>query len=402
MGFIKAATGAIAGNLSDQWKEMFYCDSLGTDTLLAKGQIRRNERTSNVKSDENVISNGSLVIVNSGQAAAIIEQGSISEFISEPGSYQYDNQLSPTIFSDNLSDGVKASFTNISRRFSFGGDTGVDQRVYYFNLKEIVGNKYGTATPIPFRVVDGNIGLDIDVAVRCNGEFSFQIVDPIKFYSNISGNVADHYEKGQLSGQLRTELLTALQPAFASLSAQGIRYSAIPAHTEEITKILQQLLSEKWEQLRGLRIISFGINSIAADDKDSAIIKELQKNAVMRDPSMAAATLTSAQAEAMVKAADNQGDGGAFLAFANLGMAQRAGGTNINDLFQTYSHQPAPQQSAETTWICSHCNTENTGKFCKNCGRQHETNVLCPNCGYGIRSNENAKFCPECGHPMSK
>lgn len=402
MGFIKAAAGAIAGNLSDQWKEMFYCDSLGADTLLAKGQVRHNERTSNSKGDENIISNGSIVIVNSGQAAAIIEQGSISEFISEPGSYQYDNQLSPTIFAGNLSDGVKESFSNISRRFSFGGDTGVDQRVYYFNLKEIVGNKYGTATPIPFRVVDNNIGLDIDVAVRCNGEFSFQIVDPIKLYSNISGNVTNHYGREQLSGQLRTELLTALQPAFAALSAQGIRYSAIPAHTEAITQLLQNLLSEKWERLRGLRIVSFGINSIAADDKDSAIIKELQKNAVMRDPGMAAATLTSAQAEAMVKAADNQGDGGAFLAFANLGMAQRAGGTNINDLFQAYSHQPSPQQSDETTWLCFKCGTENTGKFCKNCGQRHDTSKVCSNCGHEIHSNENAKFCPECGHPLAK
>ncbi|KAA8817941.1 virion core protein (lumpy skin disease virus) [Bifidobacterium rousetti] len=407
MGLIRAALGSVSGNLADQWKEMFYCDSLDSDILVAKGIKRQNQRTSNVKGDENVITSGSLVIVNAGQAAAIVEQGNVVEFVAEPGEYQYDNTISPTFFEGELGDSAKASFGNVAKRFSYGGDTGVDQRVYYFNLKEIVSNKYGTATPIPFRVVDTNIGLDIDIALRCNGEYSFKIIDPIKFYENLSGNIEDRYDKNRITNQMRSELLTALQPALAQLSSAGIRYSEIPLHAQELTRILQHLLSEKWEDLRGIRIVSFGINSIAPDEKDAELIKQLQRDAVMRDPTMAAATLTKAQAEAMVKAAENQGEAGAFMAFANLGMARAQGGFSPDALYRMQKESNVPTSSASTpssnncSWICRKCGSNNRGKFCSECGSPRDDKQQCSSCGWKSMDSKQVNFCPECGAKLN-
>ena len=219
MGLIKAITGAAGGVLADQWKEFFYCDSIEPDVLVVKGQKRTSDkRSSNTNGEDNIISNGSKIAVNDGQCMIIVEQGKVAEICAEPGEFTYDSSTEPSIFSGNLGDSIKATFLNIGKRFTFGGDTAKDQRVYYFNTKEIIGNKYGTANAVPFRVVDNNIGLDIDISIKCFGEYSYKIVDPILFYTNVCGNVDDEYERASIDSQLKTELLTALQPAFAKIS----------------------------------------------------------------------------------------------------------------------------------------------------------------------------------------
>ncbi len=335
MALIKAALGALTGNLADQWKEMIYCESLDAHVLCAKGQKRVGSRSSNTKGDDNIISNGSIVVVNDGQCMVIVEQGKVVDFCAEPGEFTYDSKAAPSVFAGNLGSSIVDTFKNIGKRFTFGGDTGLDQRVYYFNTKEIMGNRYGTPTPVPFRVVDNNIGLDMDIAVRCNGEFSFKLADPLLFYQNVCGNVEDEYTRDQIASQLRSELLTALQPAFARISEMGIRYSAVPAHTEEVSQALSDILSKKWRETRGIQIVAFGVNAIAADPEDEKTIKELQRTAVMRDPRMAAANLASAQGDAMRTAAGN--DSGAFVGFAGMNMAQMAGGMggmNAQQLFQ--------------------------------------------------------------------
>ena len=421
MGLIKAALGSAGGALADQWKEMIYCESIPADVLVRKGQKRTGGRSGNTKGSDNVITNGSIVIVNDGQCMVIVEQGKVVEFCAEPGEFTYDTSLAPSMFTGGLGKGLLDTFKNIGKRFTFGGDTGVDQRVYYFNTKEIVGNKYGTANPVPFRVVDRNIGLDIDISVRCNGEYSYKIVDPLLFYTNVCGNVEGDYNRSEIQGMLRTELLTALQPAFAKISAEGVRYSAVPAHTAELAEALNEQLSAKWTELRGLKIVSFGVSTIVADAEDEQMIKDLQKTAVMRDPRMAAAMLTNAQADAMVGAANNAS--GAMLGFAGMNMANGMGGVNAASLYQMGGQQPgmggmggmgqsqqpqggpaAPAAApAADSWTCPSCGASNTGKFCMECGHPKPApqpkpasgSWTCPSCG----ASNTGKFCMECGTP---
>lgn len=441
MGLIRAITSAAGGVMADQWKEYFYCEALETDVLVTKGKKRTSKRSgANNKGEDNIISNGSLVAVNEGQCMIIVDQGKVVEFCAEAGEFQYDSSSEPSLFCGNLGENIKKTFNTIGKRFTFAGDTAKDQRIYYFNTKEIMGNKYGTANPVPFRVVDNNIGLDIDISIRCNGEYSYRIMDPLLFYSNVCGNVTEDYERSEIDSQLKTELMTALQPAFARISAMGIRYSAVPAHTMELADALNEVLSEKWAQLRGIEIVSFGINAMKASQEDEDMIKELQRNAVLRNPNMAAATLAGAQAEAMKAAASNK-SAGPMMAFAGMNMAAQ-GGMNAQQLFQMgqQAAQTAAQNSAPTAkapeparmagWTCSCGHAGNTGKFCSECGKEKpaaegwtcacgainkgkfcsecgakkpagEPLYRCDKCGWEPEDPKNPpKFCPECGDPF--
>ena len=296
MGLIKAALGAAGGVLADQWKEYFYCESIPENVMAVKGQRRVSGRSSNTKGSENIISNGSVVAVADGQCMIIVDQGKVAELCAVPGEFVYDSSTEPSIFSGQLGTSIVGTFKNIGKRFTFGGEPPKDQRVYYFNTKELIGNKYGTPSPVPFRVVDQRAGIDIDIAIRCFGEYSYRICDPILFYTNVCGNVGENYTRDRLDGQLKTELLTALQPAFAKISEMGIRYSALPGHTMELADALNEVLSGKWRNLRGLEIVSFGVSSVKASEEDEQMLKEMQRNAAFMDPTRAAAHLVGAQA----------------------------------------------------------------------------------------------------------
>ena len=402
MGLIKAMTGAAGGVMADQWKEYFYCDSLPENVLAARGYKRVSGRSSNRGSD-NIISNGSIIAVADGQCMMIVEQGKIVELCAEPGEFVYDTSTEPSIFSGKLGDAILATFKNIGKRFTFGGEAPKDQRVYYFNTKELIGNKYGTPSPVPFRVVDQRAGIDIDIAIRCFGEYSYRICDPILFYTNVCGNVGADYTRDRLDGQLKTELLTALQPAFAKISEMGIRYSALPGHTMELAEALNDVLSSKWKNLRGLEIVSFGVSSVKASEEDEQMIKELQRNVAFMDPTRAAAHLVGAQASAMQSAAANQGAGPA-MAFMGMNMAGNMGGMNAQSLYQMGAQQPAPaapapQPAAPAGWSCTCGQTGITGKFCPECGAKKPEpksaagSWKCPSCGATV----TGKFCPECG-----
>lgn len=392
MGLLKAGVGALGGVLADQWREYFYCEALESDVLVAKGMKRTSKRSSNTKGNENIISNGSIVAVADGQCMIIVEQGRIAEICAEPGEFVYDSSTEPTIMYGGLSmENIKKSFAEIGKRFTFGGEAPKDQRIYYFNTKEILGNKYGTVNPVPFRVVDRNIGLDIDIAIRCNGEFSYKIVDPIMFYKNVCGNVEDEYTRSEIDSQLKSELMTALQPAFAKISEMGIRYSALPGHAIELADALNEVLSRKWTEMRGIKVWSFGVNSVTAPKEDEDMIKELQRNAVFRNPTMAGAHLVGAQAQAMQDAANNEA--GAMTGFMGMGFAQQTGGVNAQNLFAMGQQQQAQPQTAPQNngWKCS-CGATNTGKFCTECGKPQVTGWTC-NCG----AVNQGKFCANCG-----
>ena len=401
MGLIKAALGAAGGVMGDQWKEYFYCEALPENVLAVKGRKKVSGRSSNRFGEDNIISNGSVVAVADGQCMLIVEQGKIVEVCAEPGEFVYDSSTEPSIFSGSLGSSIAAVFENIGKRFTFGGEAPKDQRVYYFNTKELVGNKYGTPSPVPFRVVDKNIGLDVDISIRCFGEYSYRMSNPLLFYTNICGNVSGEYTRDKIEGQLKTELLTALQPAFAKISDMGIRYSALPGHTMEMAQALNEVLSAKWRDLRGLEIVSFGVSSVKASEEDEKMIKELQRNATFRDPGMAAAHLVGAQAAAMQSAAANE-NAGAAMAFMGMNMASNAGGINAQELFQmsaqrqAHAQQSAPKAAAPAgdAWVCPQCSVSVTGKFCPECGaKRPQANTWTCSCG----AVNKGKFCSECG-----
>ena len=426
MGLLKAAIGAVGGVLADQWLEFFYCDSLPANVMAVKGQKRVSGRSSNTKGEENIISNGSGIAVADGQCMIIVEQGLIVDFCSEPGQYTFQSGGEPSLFAGGgLGQNALASLKSVFERFKYGGSPGKDCRVYYFNMKELIGNKYGTPSPVPFRVVDQNIGLDIDISIRCHGEYSYKLTNPMLFFKNVCGNVADSYKRETIDSQLKTELMTALQPAFAKISAMGIRYSMLPGHTMELADALNEVLSAKWRDLRGIEIVSFGVSSVKASDEDEAMIKELQRNATFRNPTMAAAHLVGAQASAMQAAASNESAGPA-MAFMGMNMANQAGGMNTQNLYamgaqqQTQQPQPAPyapmqpgapaappppqnapaQQQTQpggAGWSCECGQTGNTGKFCSDCGKPQPQQPDGWTCGCGVVNK--GKFCAECGKP---
>lgn len=447
MGLIKAGMEAFGGTMADQWKEFFYCDAMEKDVMVTKGKKRTSSRSSNTKGNDNIISNGSVIAVADGQCMMIVEQGKIVEVCAEPGEFKYDTSTEPSIFAGSLGESIKATFKTVGKRFTFGGDTGKDQRVYYFNTKELVDNKFGTPNPIPFRVVDSKIGLDVDVSVRCSGVYSYKISDPLLFYTNVCGNVEQDYTRDELDRQLKTEFISALQPAFGRLSDLELRPNQIVTHNTELENAMNTALSAKWGELRGLKVVSIALGSVTLPEEDAEMIKQLQRTAVLQNPNMAGATLAGAQADAMKAAASNSA--GAMTGFMGMGMAMNTGGMNAQNLFAMGQQQAAAQQAASRapsqqaasktssqqaaasgTWTCScgtvatgrfcpecgsakpvenqgwtcSCGTVNKGKFCQNCGMKKPEGVplyKCDKCGWEPEDPSHPpKFCPECGDPF--
>lgn len=410
MGLIKAGMGAIGGTLADQWKEYFYCEAMEKDVMVTKGKKRTSSRSSNTKGNNNIISNGSVTAVADGQCMIIVEQGKIVDVCAEPGEFQYNASTEPSIFTGSLGEGIKNTFRTIGKRFTFGGDTGKDQRVYYFNTKELVDNKFGTPNPIPFRVVDSKIGLDVDVSVRCSGIYSYKIADPLLFYTNVCGNVEQDYTRDELDRQLKTEFISALQPAFGRLSDLELRPNQIVSHNTELEDAMNVALSQKWGELRGLKVVSIALGSVTLPDEDAEMIKQLQRTAVLQNPNMAGATLVGAQADAMKAAASNTS--GAMAGFMGMGLAMNAGGgMNAQNFFamgqqqQQQAQAMQPQAAQAGGWTCS-CGTVNQGRFCQNCGaRKPEGAPLyrCDKCGWQPQDPTHPpKFCPECGDPFDE
>jgi len=394
MGLLLAGIGALTGALSEQWRDYYYCEALPNDVLVVKGRKREGRRSSNRWGSDNIITDGSIIAVNDGQCMMIVENGKIADFCAQPGEFIYEDSEPSLMYGTLDKKKIESFFDQVVRRLTFGGGEGRDQRVYYFNTKEIMGNKYGTPNAVPFRVIDKNIGLDMDISIRCHGEYSYKIVNPMLFYTNVCGNIEGSYTRDRLDMQLKTELMTALQPAFAKISAMGIRYSELPGHTYEIADALNEVLSKKWSNTRGIEVASFGISSIVASDEDEDTIKRLQSSAVMRDPGMAAAAIAGAQAEAMVAAAKNES--GAANAFMGVNMAAQTGGMTAQGLYAMANS--AASQPAADAWNCSNCGAVGrTGKFCSECGTARPAGGwYCSNCG---AANSSGKFCSQCGTP---
>ena len=393
MGLIQALGATLTTVLADQWREYFYCESLPENVLMRKGVKRTSGKSSNTKGSENIISNGSIIAVNDGQCMMIVDQGGIVEFTAQPGEFIWDKSTEPSIFYGSLGDNLKKTWEVLKKRFTMGGDTAKDQRIYYFNIKEIIGNKYGTANPVGFRVYYPNINLDTEIGIRCFGEYSYKLTDPMLFYKNVAANVSGDYTRDRIDSQLKSEFLTALQPAFARISDMGIRYSALPGHTMELANSMNEVLSPKWSELRGISIVSVGVSSVNANPEDEERIKKLQNAA-------ASTYGTMAYGEALQSAASNEN--GSIMGFMGMNMlgntANSGGGVGGLHMYQPPTQQPAaPAAAVPAGWTCPKCGkTGNTGKFCAECGEkkpEEPKGWTCPKCG----TLNKGKFCQECG-----
>ena len=405
MGLIKAGIGAVSGVLADQWKEFFYCESLTNDVLMVKGQKRISKRSSNKKASDNIISNGSGIAVADGQCMIIVEQGKVVEFCAEPGEFTYDSSTEPSIFTGKLGTSIKETFKQIGKRFTYGGDTGKDQRVYYFNTKDILDNKFGTPAPIIFEVVNKRLGMSKTVNVRCNGTYTYSITDPILFYTKLAGNVTTEYRREQIDAQLKADFIDALQPAFAELTELELRPAQIPAHTKELKEAINHAMQTEWTERRGITVQSIAIGPISLTPEDMKKISEMEDAATMgSNPFMMAGRMTNATADAMNAAAANAG--GAMNGFIGMNMAGGAMGggfgaaqnfynMGMQQMQQTQQMQTPAQPSADA-WRCS-CGETVSGKFCPNCGakKPEQVNKDAWKCACGATAT--GKFCPECG-----
>lgn len=383
MGLIKAAAAAAGGVFADEWKEYFKCDSLPSNVLMRKGRKSNPDNRGN----DDVISNGSKIDVADGQAALIIEDGKIIEFTAEPGSFIWDTSSEPSCFTGGFFKGMLDSFRRIGGRFTYGGSPDRTQRVYYFNLKEITDNKFGTPTPVTYddpyyRAV---------LYIRYYGQFSLRICDPVLFYTSVAGNVADEYTKDKLSSIITDEFMTALDTALAGCSAQNIKFSQLPAKQKELSDLMKEALSADWKEKRGIEIVSCALAKITPDEKSRARIEEYDTNVMHSDKNAMAGGLAYAQMDALKKAAANEN--GSISALMAMGLinnaAGGASGTGVLLNNAQNGNQPA-------SWRCPDCGTVNTGRFCSECGKkaaETESKWFCPDCG-----TQNAgKFCSECG-----
>jgi len=325
----------------------------------------------------------------------------------------------PSIFAGSLGESIKQTFATVGKRFTFGGEAPKDQRIYFFNTKEIIGMKYGTPSPIPFRVVDERAAIDIDIGISCFGQYSFRLANPLLFYTAIAGNVTDSFDirGSELEGQMRSEFLTALQPAFGKLSAMGIRYSALTGHTKELSDAMKEELSVTWGEARGIEVAKVGVNSVKASEEDEQMIKEMQRNVAYMDPRRAAAMRAAAEADAMKTAAGNTA--GAMTGFMGMGMAMNAGGNSSANLFAQAQQEEAlrtkqaelDQMMAEAqakaaataaapaaeTWKCA-CGATAVGKFCPECGaKKPEPKPAADSWTCSCGATVTGKFCTECG-----
>jgi len=438
MGLIKAGTGALGSILADQWKEFFYCDALDMDTLVVKGQKRVSGRSSNTKGSDNIISSGSGIAVADGQCMIIVEQGKIVEVCAEPGEFTYDSSTEPSIFSGSLDDSLMDTFRAIGKRFTYGGDTGKDQRVYYFNTKEIMGNKFGTPSPIIFEVMNRRLGFSRTVSVRCNGMYSYVISNPLLFYTKVCGNVEYAFTRDQIDDQMKAEFISALQPAFGALAEMELRPAQLPSKVNELKKAMNDALQYEWCESRGISVEKIALNPITLNPEDMKKIQEMEDSmSYGSNAAMMAGRMATATANAMETAAGNAA--GAMTGFMGMGMAgNAAGGFNAAQQFYQMGQQQAaaapaapaapaagswqcacgtvatgkfcpergakkPEPKPTSGWQCA-CGSVNTGKFCPNCGARKPAGTpqyKCDKCGWQPADPTKApKFCPECGDPF--
>lgn len=408
MGLIKGITSALRSGLGDQWLDFIYCDALPTDVLLRKGQKKTNQSkfgTSNTKGTDNIISKGSKIAVNEGQFMVIADQGKIIDFTDEPGEYTFDISTEPSLFYGSFGESLRESFKQVGKRFTFGGEAPHDQRVYFINKKDIIGNKFGTPNPVPFR--DSEFGFTVDI--KCFGEYVYKIVDPLLFYTSLCGNVEVEFERVEIDSQFKTDLLSALQPALSNVAMKKISYDMLPGAVPEISAAVKEQLAQTWGGVNGINVTKVSIASVSVTDESAKKIKEFQSSRIYSDRAMQSGRMTDAFANAVQGVGENSGNSTNAMAgmmgigmmnnmggnmFGGVGAGQmQQGGQNAQSAQQT--GQPVQQVNSKS-WSCK-CGAVNTGKFCTECAsaKPAPTNTWRCECG----EDNTGKFCKECGKP---
>lgn len=402
MGIIKAATSAIGGGLADQWLEVIEPDNMSDSTVMTKGvKVRRNDkRGSNRKGTEDVITDGSVIHVYPNMMMLLVDGGRIIDYTAEEGYYTVKNELAPSMLNGSLKDVISETFD----RFKFGGVTPQKQQVFYINLQEIKGIRFGTSSPLNYF----DNFYNAELFLRAHGNYSLRITDPILFYTNAIPKNKSQVDINDINEQYLAEFLTALQTAINKMSADGERISYVPSKSMELSKYMGTVLDDSWRELRGMEIVSVAVASISYTDDSVKLINMRNQGAMLGDPSIREGYVQGSVARGMESAGSNAA--GATTGFVGMGMGMNAGGGYLNQASQNNQQQLQQQASAQTNadhWDCPQCGTSNTGKFCSNCGTPKPTNdgpslkMKCSDCGEVIDlANGIPKFCPNCGKPF--
>lgn len=402
MGIIKAVSQAIRGNLGDQYKEVFEPANMGDQTVFTSGQLIR--RGNNQKGTDDTVSNGSVIHVYDNQFMMLVDGGKIVDYTAEPGYYTVDNSSLPSLFNGQFGDSLKDAWN----RIGFGGATPTKQKVFYLNLQEIKGIKFGTTNPVNYFDTFYNA----ELFIRAHGTYSIKIVNPLQFYAEAIPKNKDHVEITEINEQYLSEFMEAFQAAINQMSADGTRISFVTSKARELGKYMANVLDEDWNQLRGMEIQAVGIKSISYDEKSQELINTRNEGAMLSDPTIAQGYMAKNLSEGVKAAGSNSA--GAMTGFMGVGMGINAMGNMMNSFApnpQAAAQQPAAGTQATAgavaagamaagaakagEWTCE-CGQSNTGKFCSNCGKAAPVkNEWTCECG----TVNTGKFCSECGKP---
>ncbi len=387
MGIIKATLSAIGGGLADQWIEAFEADNMGDTTVFTKGvKVRRNDkRNSNKKGTEDFITDGSLVHVYPNQFMILVDGGKIVDYTAEEGYYKVDNKAAPSLFNGNLGGAIKESFS----RIKYGGIPTQKQKIFFINLQEIKGIRFGTRTPVNYF----DNFYNSELFLRAHGTYSVKITDPVKFYSEAIPKNADRVEMDEINEQYLSEFLEALQSAINKMSADGIRISYVTSKSRELSDYMATELDEEWKAMRGFEVQAVGIASISYDDDSKELINMRNKGAMLGDASVREGYVQGSIARGMENAGKSGNAAGSFI---GMGVGMGAAGNFMASASETNREQMKAQKESAAAggWVCS-CGAKNTGKFCAECGKSKPEEGWTCSCG----AKNTGKFCSECGKP---
>lgn len=414
MGLIKAALAAGSSTLADQWLDYIYCERMEDNVLMRKGTAKKGG--SNTKGTENIITNGSKIVVGEDQFLIVVSDGKIVDFTAEAGYYTFDQGTEPSMFYGGFGKGLIESFKKFGERFTTGGIAPHDQRVYFVNTRHIKGNKFGTSTPIPFR--DSEFGMTVDI--RCYGEYVMQVTDPLAFYHTYGGNIEEDYViDDNFKDTFLADFLQALQPALAKVAMQKISYDMLPGAVTEISAAVKECLDSTWGS-QGINVIRVSIASATPTDESADAIKAAQGDRLYAmNPAMQGARANAAASEAIKTAAGNEG--GAMNGFVGMGMINQGGamfGANMSSQSQAQNQmtemnvvgggvkEPSENNEQNSNESidevkCPNCGAMITKNFCTECGAKRPeipAEKFCTNCGNKVDSS--AKFCMNCGSKL--
>ncbi len=420
MGIIRALAGAIGGGLADQWLEVYESDYMGPSTITAPGvMVRQNDsRNSNRKGTADTISNGSIIQVKEGQFMLLVDGGKVIDYSGEAGYFKVDNSSMPSLFNGELGDTIKETFN----RVRFSGTTPYKQTTYFLNMQEIRGLKFGT--PAPVNYFDNFYNAEL--FLRAYGSYTIRITDPLKFYVQVADHDADSsIDVADMSEQYRNEFLTAFQTALNKMSSDGQRISFVLSRGDDLAKYMQDVLDEKWQELRGFQVESVAIASISYDEESQKLINMRNQGAMLSDASIREGYVQGSIARGLESAGSNEAGAGQGFFGMGVGMSTMGSGfgtfsqNNAEQIRQQQAQQaqqaqPAPNPDAAenhagaetvmagvatSTWTCPQCGITNTGKFCSECGtKKPDASLKCPKCGKPV--SPQSRFCPECGQKL--